>query len=61
MKYREGSNPKNWGEAALFRTASQGNLKGGGGKFPLYGRYEQPVIRPPKPDAPTPGSPAEGE
>ena len=46
--YAKGAVPKNYGEAALFRTANQGNLKGGAGKFPLYGRYEQPSIRQPQ-------------
>jgi hypothetical protein len=55
--YKKGATPKNWGEAALFRTANQGNLKEGG-KFPLYGRYEQPFIRTPKPGAP-PAAPAD--
>ena len=53
IKYRKGVEPKNWGEAALFRTANQ-DIKGGG-KFPLFGRYEQPVIRQPKPVTPPPG------
>lgn len=47
--FAKGAVPKNYGEAALFRTANQGNLKSGAGKFPLYGRYEQPLIRQPQP------------
>lgn len=62
--YAKGTVPRTWEEAALFRTANQGNLKTpGGGKFPLWGRPEPPVVRPPAkaptgtpdtPDVPTP-------
>jgi hypothetical protein len=50
--YKKDALPATYGEAALFRTANQGNLKDGSGKFPLWGRHEQPVVRPPRPDAP---------
>ena len=52
----KGYHPKTFGEAALVRTANQGNIKGGG-KFPLWGTYDQPVIRGQKPPgaAPPPG------
>lgn len=59
LKYREGDIPKTYGEAALFRTANQGNIPEGG-KFPLYGRYDDPKIRnkptePGEPDGPPGG------
>ena len=43
--YPKGSIPKTWGEAALFRGADQGNVKAGG-RFPLRGTYDQPLVRP---------------
>jgi hypothetical protein len=50
--FRKGTLPKTYGEAALFRTANQGNIKGTGTKFPLYGRLDQPVVRAPRAPAP---------
>jgi hypothetical protein len=47
--------PSTYEEAALFRTADQGNLAGGKGKFPLMGRFDQPAIRVVKPSAAPPG------
>ena len=52
VAFAKGTLPKTYGEAALFRTANQGNLKGGGGKFPLYGSYDKPVVRQPRPPTP---------
>ena len=49
----KGDIPKTYGEAALFRTAQQGNLTGGQGKFPLWGSHDQPVIRQPKSPMPS--------
>jgi hypothetical protein len=46
--------PKTWEEAVLFRTANQGNIPDGG-KFPLWGRSQQPAIRTPKTPAPAGG------
>jgi len=47
VAYAKGTFPANYGEAALFRTANQGNIPGAG-KFPLWGRLELPRVRPPK-------------
>lgn len=46
--YEKEAIPSTYGEAALFRTANQGNLKGARTRFPLYGSYDQPVVRRPK-------------
>ena len=44
---------KTYGQAALIRTADQGNLPKEAGKaaqkFPLYGSFDQPKVRVPKP------------
>ena len=53
--YAKGSVPSTYEEAALFRTADQGNIGGGKGKFPLMGRLDQPAIRVVKPSAKPPG------
>ncbi|HET9646864.1 MAG TPA: ParB/Srx family N-terminal domain-containing protein [Microlunatus sp.] len=45
VAYAKGATPVTFGEAALFRTANQGNIAGGGGKFPLWGRLELPRVR----------------
>jgi len=45
LAYAKGAVPTTYGEAALFRTADQGTISGGGGKFPLWGRYELPKVR----------------
>ena len=51
--YAKGAVPKNWEEAVLFRTANQGNLtKEGGGRFPLWGRTQEPLVRQPKTPVP---------
>ena len=46
IAYPKDFRPANFGEAALVRTANQGNLKSGG-KFPLWGSLDQPRIRTP--------------
>jgi hypothetical protein len=48
LAFAAGTIPATYGEAALFRTANQGNLPAGGGRFPLWGRYELPKVRPGK-------------
>jgi hypothetical protein len=53
--YAKGALPNTYEEAALFRTADQGNLPEGKGRFPLLGRYEQPTVRQPKPGTAKPG------
>ncbi len=54
--YAKGTVPDTWEEAVLFRTANQGNLtKEGGGKFPLWGRSKEPLVRQPRTPAPTGG------
>jgi hypothetical protein len=54
--YPKDAVPKTWEEAVLFRTANQGNMtKEGGGKFPLWGRLKEPVVRQPKEPAPAGG------
>jgi hypothetical protein len=50
--YRKGSIPGTWGEAAIFRGADQGNVKGAG-RFPLRGTYDQPAVRPGRGAPPT--------
>jgi hypothetical protein len=45
LAFAAGAVPATYGEAALFRTANQGNLPSGGGRFPLGGRYELPRVR----------------
>jgi hypothetical protein len=45
--YAKGLVPATYGEAALFRTANQGNIPGEG-RFPLWGRPELPRVRPVK-------------
>lgn len=45
VAYAKGDTPTTFGEAALFRTANQGNIAGGGGKFPLWGHLELPRVR----------------
>jgi hypothetical protein len=52
--FPKGFRPSTFGEAAMVRTANQGNIPGGG-RFPLWGRLEKPATRPPS--APRPGVP----
>lgn len=47
IEYAKGAKPSTWGEAAMFRAANQGNVKGSG-RFPLRGSYDQPAVRQPK-------------
>ena len=55
--YAKGTVPKTWEEAVLFRTANQGNLtkEAAGGRFPLWGRLQDPTVRQPKTPVPTGG------
>ncbi len=55
--YPKGSIPQTWGEATLFRTADQGNVRGAG-RFPLGGTYDKPAVRP---DRGAQSTPAVGE
>ncbi len=53
--YQKLAEPNTYEEAALFRTANQGNLVDSKAKFPLMGRLEQPAVRPVKPATVPPG------
>ena len=50
--------PANFGEAAMIRTANQGNLPAGG-RFPLWGRLEKPATRPTSPGGPSAPTPTQ--
>ncbi|HEU4546614.1 MAG TPA: ParB/Srx family N-terminal domain-containing protein, partial [Microlunatus sp.] len=54
--YPKGAVPATYGEAALFRTANQGNIAGGGGRFPLGGRTDLPRVRPVRTAGPAGGA-----
>ncbi len=49
--YPKDFRPSTFGDAAIVRTANQGNIRPGE-RFPLWGRLEQPAIRSPRSVAP---------
>jgi hypothetical protein len=59
VAFAKGYHPKTYGEAAMVRTANQGNVKGGG-RFPLWGTTDQPLVRGQKAPGGTPGGPGGG-